>query len=51
MDMTTSFDACGSDTDIFIDTAHFGDRGNDLVAQNLLGPILGRLEKRLAMLG
>jgi len=46
VDATTSFDACDGNIDIFIDTAHFGDRGNDLVAQNLLGPILGRIEKR-----
>jgi hypothetical protein len=49
VDTTSCFDACGGNIDIFIDTAHFGDRGNDLIAQNLLGPILGRIEKRLTM--
>jgi hypothetical protein len=51
VDMTNSFDACDGKTDIFIDTAHFGDRGNDLIAQNLLGPILGRIGQRLAISG
>jgi hypothetical protein len=51
VDATTSFDACDGNVDIFIDTAHFGDRGNDLVAQNLLGPILARIEKRLTISG
>jgi hypothetical protein len=48
VDTTTTFDACDGNIDIFIDTAHFGDRGNDLIAQTLLGPILSRIEKRLA---
>jgi hypothetical protein len=47
VDTTTSFDASDGNIDIFIDTAHFGDRGNDLIAQNLLPPILGRIETRL----
>ncbi len=51
LDLTTSFDACDGSVDIFIDTAHFGDRGNDLIAQNLLGPILGRIEKRPTISG
>lgn len=51
VDTTTSFDACDGNIDIFIDTAHFGDRGNDLVAQNLLSPILARIEKRLRISG
>ena len=51
VDTTTSFDACDGNIDVFIDTAHFGDRGNDLIAQNLLGPILGTIEKRLTISG
>jgi len=51
VDTTTSFDGCDGSVDVFIDTAHFGDRGNDLVAQYLLGPVLGRIEKRLTMSG
>jgi hypothetical protein len=40
VDMTPVFDACGADIDIFIDTAHFGDRGNDLIARSLCEHVL-----------
>ena len=40
VDMTTVFDDCGDDIDIFIDTAHFGDRGNDLIARSLCNHVL-----------
>jgi hypothetical protein len=40
LDMTSVFDECGDEIDIFIDTAHFGDRGNDLLAHSLCNYIL-----------
>jgi hypothetical protein len=40
VDMTSVFDNCGDDIDIFIDAAHFGDRGNELIAQSLCEHVL-----------
>jgi hypothetical protein len=46
-DTTSIFDNYKDDTEVFIDTVHFGDRGNDLISQSLrdqvLPIILGRL--------
>ena len=40
IDLTSVFDNCGDDIEVFIDTAHFGDRGNDLIAQSLCKHVL-----------
>lgn len=47
LDMTSVFDSCTGDIDLFIDTAHFGDRGNDLIAQHLRGKLLPIILRRL----
>jgi lysophospholipase L1-like esterase len=47
-DVSTVFDACDDQVELFIDTAHFGDRGNDLIARRLRGQILEIIKKRLA---
>ena len=47
VDTTTVFDTCDSSVDLFIDTCHFGDRGNDLIAQRLRGPVLTIMKERL----
>ena len=40
VDTTSVFDGCGDEVDIFIDSCHFGDRGNDLIARSLCGHVL-----------
>jgi hypothetical protein len=49
-DATSIFDNYNDDTEFFIDTAHFGDRGNDLIAQYLCAQILPIILRRLASL-
>jgi lysophospholipase L1-like esterase len=46
IDTTGVFDACGNGVDIFIDTCHFGDRGNDLIARLLNRCILPMVRER-----
>ncbi len=50
-DATRIFDTCDDDTELFIDTAHFGDRGNDLIAQYLRGEVLAIIRRRLTIRG
>jgi hypothetical protein len=47
VDTTQVFDGCGNDTDIFIDTCHFGDRGNDLIARLLNDSLFPIVQARL----
>jgi lysophospholipase L1-like esterase len=47
LDATGIFDSYNDDTEFFIDTAHFGDRGNDLIAQYLRGKVLPIILRRL----
>ena len=49
LDTTSIFDTCDDDIEIFIDTAHFGDRGNDLIAQYLSGEVLAIIGRRLTI--
>jgi len=48
-DGTSIFDTCGDDIEIFFDTVHFGDRGNDLIAQYLRGEVLAIIRRRLTI--
>jgi endonuclease IV len=47
---TKVFDGCGDDVDVFIDTCHFGDRGNDLIARLLNNFTLPTARERLNVL-
>ena len=47
VDASIVFDAYDEQTDIFIDSAHFGDRGNDLIAQYLCGQLVPIIKARL----
>lgn len=49
LDASSIFDACDDQVDLFVDSAHFGDRGNDLIAQHLRDQILPIIDKRLAV--
>jgi hypothetical protein len=48
VDASTVFDACDDKIDLFVDTTHFGDRANDLIAQHLCGHVLSIIKERLA---
>ena len=47
VDTTTIFDGCDDKIDLFVDTCHFGDRANDLIAQCLRGHVLTIIKERL----
>ena len=46
IDLTDIFDELDSDTDVFLDGCHFGDRGNDLIARALVRKLGVSLERR-----
>jgi hypothetical protein len=50
-DATGVFDACGDNIELFIDTCHFGDRANDLIAQYLCSEVLAIITRRLTTRG
>lgn len=50
LDATAVFDECDGDVDVFIDSAHFGDRGNDLIARLLCRHVLKIASERFHML-
>ena len=39
VDLSGVFDDYGSDADIFVDSFHFGDRGNEIIARSLFEDI------------
>lgn len=44
-DLSGMFDGHGADQEIFLDSFHFGDRGNALIADALHGPLLDQLAR------
>jgi hypothetical protein len=49
IDSSTVFDAYDDKVDLFVDTAHFGDRANDIIAQHLCGQIVAIIRRRLTL--
>ena len=47
VDATTVFDACDDKIDLFVDTCHFGDIANDLIARWLCERVLPIIDARL----
>jgi lysophospholipase L1-like esterase len=47
VDASTVFDAYDDQIEVFVDTSHFGDRGNDLIAQYLCGRLVPIIKARL----
>ena len=47
VDASTIFDGCDDTVDLFVDTCHFGDRANDLIAQSLCRDVLAIINARL----
>jgi lysophospholipase L1-like esterase len=45
-DLSGVFDTLGADTEIFLDSYHFGDRGNEIIARALVGEVAALLEER-----
>lgn len=48
VDTSSVFDDSDGETGCFLDTCHFGDRGNDMIARCLRGHVLPIIEDRLA---
>lgn len=47
VDLRGAFDEFGADTEVFIDSYHFGDRGNEKIAQALAFGLEGLVERQL----
>ena len=44
VDAANCFEGCDATSEVFLDSCHFGDRGNDLIARSLVDPVITTIE-------